>query len=62
MVRAKSADFRRFRRLARLMLLSPHQGFSCSGRMKMAKFEAFAFALGFIATGFLAFAASAPVA
>jgi len=44
-----------------------HAPFAASGffvlrRMKMAKFEALAFALGFIATGFLAFAASAPVA
>jgi len=59
---AKSADFRRFRHLARLMLLIRHQGFSRSGRMTMAKFEALAFAFGFIATGFLAFAASAPIA
>jgi len=30
--------------------------------MKMEKFEALAFAFGFIATGFLAFVASAPIA
>jgi hypothetical protein len=29
--------------------------------MTMAKFEALAFAFGFLATGFLAFAASAPI-
>jgi hypothetical protein len=60
--RTKTADFRRFRHLARLMLLLPHQGFSAFGRMTMDKFEALAFAFGFIATGFLAFAASAPIA
>jgi hypothetical protein len=30
--------------------------------MKMEKFEVLAFAVGFLATGFLAFAASAPIA
>jgi len=30
--------------------------------MEMEKFEALAFAFGFVVTGFLAFAASAPVA
>ena len=33
------------------------QGFSGSGRMKMAKFEAFAFAVGFVMTGFLSLVA-----
>jgi hypothetical protein len=44
------------------MLLLPHQGFFAFRRMEMEKFEALAFAFGFIATGFLAFVASAPVA
>ena len=58
----KIPDFRRFRHLARLMLILPHQGFSAFRRMTMEKFEALAFALGFLATGFLAFAVSAPIA
>jgi hypothetical protein len=58
----KIPDFRRFLQLARLMLLLPHQGFQGSGRGKMDKFEALAFAVGFIATGFLTFVASMPIA
>ena len=57
----KGADFRHFWQLARLMLLLPHQGFPRSGRGKMDKFEALAFAVGFIATGFLTFVASMPI-
>jgi hypothetical protein len=37
------------------------RGFPRSGRGKMDKFEALAFAVGFIATGFLTFVASMPI-
>jgi hypothetical protein len=60
---AKTADFRAFHHLAWLVLMIRHQGFTCvSGRHEMAKFEAFAFTVGFVATGFLALVASVPVA
>ena len=58
----KTADFRHFSQLARLMLLLPHQGFSAFRRGKMDKFETLAFAVAFIATGFLTFVASMPIA
>jgi hypothetical protein len=40
----------------------PASGISRSGRGTMEKFEALAFAVGFIATGFLTFVASMPIA
>jgi hypothetical protein len=58
----KSADFSHFRQLARLMLLSSHQGFPAFRRGKMDKFETLAFAIAFIATGLLTFVASMPIA
>jgi hypothetical protein len=39
--------------LARLVLMVGHQGIIRSGRDKMAKFEAMAFTVGFVMTGFL---------
>jgi len=53
------ADFRRFCGLAQLMLLiCPSGVHPRSGRPEMDKFEAIAFSVGFIATGFLALVAS----
>jgi hypothetical protein len=52
-----SAEFRHFFRLARLVLMVGHQGYYSSGRDKMAKFEALAFTVGFVMTGFLALVA-----
>ena len=54
---AVSADFRHFRRLARLMLLVRHRGFALLRRQTMAKFEAMAFTFGFVLTGLLTFVA-----
>ena len=51
---AKMADFRGCGRLARLVLERGHRGKPPSGRIQMDKFESFAFAIGFIATGLLA--------
>jgi len=48
------ADFRGSPHLARLVLERGHRGKPPSGRVHMDKFESFAFAIGFIATGFLA--------
>jgi hypothetical protein len=50
---SKMADFRDSRDLARLVLICPHQGFGVDRRSEMAKFEALAFTIGFIATGLL---------
>ena len=49
------ADFSHFSRLARLLLSSGQQGMNPNGvkTMSVAKFETLAFAIGFIATGFL---------
>jgi hypothetical protein len=55
------ADFRGFAHLARLVLSFRHQGFSRSGRIEMAKFEALAFTIGFIATGLLTIVAQVPL-
>jgi hypothetical protein len=52
--RADLADFRGFSRLARLVLHERHRDSPDPGRQTMtAKFEALAFTLGFLATGFL---------
>ena len=59
--REKCADFRHFLQLARLVLGLAASGVSRFRRVKMDKFEAFAFAVGFIATGFLTFVASMPI-
>lgn len=50
-----SAETSRFSRLARLMLIVRHRDFVFRRRemTKLAKFEAFAFACGFIMTGFV---------
>jgi hypothetical protein len=57
------ADFHGFWRLARLMLPFDASGaHSSSGRQEMAKFEAFAFAFGFVATGVMTLFASVPLA
>lgn len=53
----KMADFRGFFSLARLMLIDRHRGNLRSGRMIMARFEAVAFTVGFVLTGFLSLAA-----
>ena len=55
---AESTQFRHFLRLARLVLIIGQQGiFLGSGRVMMAKFEALAFAAGFVMTGFLSLVA-----
>src|SRR5207253_4552834 len=57
-IKAESVDFRAFPRLARVLLSFGQQGFEKgSGTMTISKFESFAFAIGFIATGFLTFVA-----
>ena len=47
------ADFRGSAHLARLMLERGHRGKPRQGDFTMEKFESFAFAIGFIATGLL---------
>jgi hypothetical protein len=51
------AVFRRFFRLAQPMLMNSAQGFFCSGRNEMAKFETFGMAVGLFLTGIITFAA-----
>ena len=53
----ESPEFRHFFRLARLVLHRPAQGQPSSGRMIMAKFEALAFAVGFVMTGLISLVA-----
>src|ERR1051325_161106 len=56
--RRRNGGFPRLFRFGTTHAHSPAQAVSCgSGRMEMAKFEALAFAVGFIVTGFLSFAA-----
>ena len=54
------ADFRASLHLARLMLSKGHRG-KPTGRPKMEKFESFAFAIGFIATGLLTLVAQVTI-
>jgi hypothetical protein len=54
------ADFRASPHLARLMLSKGHRG-KPTGRPKMEKFESFAFAIGFIATGLLTLVAQVTI-
>ena len=55
------ADFRDSAHLARLMLSWRHGGKPHSGRVEMEKFESFAFAIGFIATGLLTLVAQVTI-
>lgn len=56
----KMADFRDSAHLARLMLSRGHRG-KPAGRVEMEKFESFAFAIGFIATGLLTLVAQVTI-
>jgi len=55
------ADFRDSAHLARLVLDIRHRGEPPSGRASMEKFESFAFAIGFIATGLLTLVAQVTI-
>jgi hypothetical protein len=55
------ADFRACAHLARLVLKRRHRGKCLQGVSEMEKFETFAFAIGFIATGLLTLVAQVTI-
>jgi hypothetical protein len=59
--RREMADFRDSAHLARLVLDIRHRGKSPVRESKMEKFESFAFAIGFIATGLLTLVAQVTI-